>query len=214
MEKYPSPENCGFIAVPKLNAEITAAVQESAIKRDQRIVEKQERVTACLGAVGKAISITLKLDIPEKLELLEKLSDGGRLLASIHRDESLARKSIIMSNLNISMKTTLSNTSVDEWLFGDNLEEKIKLAKNLEKTTQALKPPKKFLQSNTQRNSKNVKGPPRQQLYKSRIATSGGQRKTSPSSTSHPRRRTSSSSDVRKTPYRRESTRDRYRRRR
>jgi len=86
-----------------------------------------------LGAVGKAISITLKTDTPGKLELLEKLSDGGRLLASIYRDEFLARKNIIMANLNVSMKTTLSNTSVDEWLFGGDLEEKIKIAKNLEK---------------------------------------------------------------------------------
>lgn len=53
VEKYPTSENCGFISVPKLNAEITAAVQEAAIKRVKRIVEKQERVTACLGAIGR-----------------------------------------------------------------------------------------------------------------------------------------------------------------
>lgn len=39
LEKYPTPENCGFISVPRLYVEITAAVQESAIKRDRRIVE-------------------------------------------------------------------------------------------------------------------------------------------------------------------------------
>jgi len=61
LEKYPIPENCGFLSVPKLNAEIKATVQESAIKRDKRIVEKQERVAACLGAVGKAIPIALKI---------------------------------------------------------------------------------------------------------------------------------------------------------
>lgn len=210
LEKYPTPINCDFISVPKLNAESTAAVQESAVKRDKRIVEKQERVTACLGAVGKAISILLKADIPEKIELLEKLSDRGRLLASIHRDESLARKSIIMANLNISMKTTLSNTTVDEWLFGGDLEEKIKIAKNLEKTTKVLKPPQKdSQQNNIQRNTKNVRGPPRQQLYRNRIATSGGQRKISLSN----HRRTSSNSEARRTSHRREPTRDRYRRR-
>ncbi|CAL1671813.1 unnamed protein product [Lasius platythorax] len=125
-------------------------------------------------------------------------------------DESLARKSIIMANLNISMKTTLSNTSVDEWLFGGDLEEKIKLAKNLEKTTKALKPPQRSSQqNNAQRNTKNVKGPPRQQTYRNRMATSGGQRKSSPSS----HRRTFSSLDVKKTSHRRNSTRDRYRKR-
>lgn len=208
LEKYPIPENCNFISVPKLNAEISAAIQESAIKRDKRIVEKQERVAACLGAIGKAISITLKTDTPGKLELLEKLSDGGRLLASIHRDESLARKSIIMANLNISMKTTLSNTSVDEWLFGDDLEEKIKIAKNLEKTTKVLKPPQRSSQQNsTQKNAKNMKGPPRQQTFKNRTTASGGQYRSSLSS----HRRTPSRPEARKTSHRRES--NRYRRR-
>jgi len=73
------------------------------------------------------------------------------------RDESLARKNIIMINLNTSMKT---NTSVDEWLFGGDLEEKIKLAKNPEKITKTLKPPLRFLQqSNTQRNAKKRERP-------------------------------------------------------
>ncbi|KAK2579084.1 hypothetical protein KPH14_010933 [Odynerus spinipes] len=56
LQKYPVPENCTGIMIPKLNAEIAAAVQENTIKRDKRIMEKQERVAACLAAVGKAIS--------------------------------------------------------------------------------------------------------------------------------------------------------------
>ncbi|XP_076549239.1 uncharacterized protein LOC143306884 [Osmia lignaria lignaria] len=140
VEKYPAPENCSFIVVPKLKAEVNAAIQENAIKRDKRIVEKQERIAACLAAVGKAIAITLKIDDPKKVELFEKLSDGGRLLASIHREESLARKGLILANLNSSFKATLSNTSIDEWLFGVDLDEKLKTAKNLEKASKELKP--------------------------------------------------------------------------
>lgn len=118
LDEYPAPENCTFITVPKLNAEITAAIQETAIKRDKRIVKKQARIAAGLAAVGRAISFALRMDGSQKIELLEYLSDGGRLLASIHREESLARKSFILSNLNSALnsalKTTLSNTSVDE----------------------------------------------------------------------------------------------------
>lgn len=95
MEKYPTPENCVFIMISKLNAEIIAALQKSAIKRNMHIVEKQERVASCLDAMGKAISITLKMEDPRKLELLKNLSNSGRLLASIHREESLARNSNI-----------------------------------------------------------------------------------------------------------------------
>lgn len=133
IEKHPPPENCSFISVPKLNAEIIAAVQETAIKRDKRIVEKQERIAACLSIVGRSLTIALKIDDNQRIELLKNLSEMGRLLASVHREESLARKSLILANLNSSLKTTLSNTTVDEWLFSADLEGLIKSANTLDR---------------------------------------------------------------------------------
>ncbi|XP_054012383.1 uncharacterized protein LOC128894573 [Hylaeus anthracinus] len=175
LRKYPPPENCFFIGVPKLNAEIMVSVQEGVIKRDHRIVEKQERIAACLAALGKAISISLKLDSSQKLELLEKLSDMGRLLASVHQEDSLARKGLILASLNSSLKNTLSDTSVDEWLFGTDLEEKIKTAKNLERTSKDLRPVRKLpQQSNAQKKTKNWKGPPRQPTFNKYLTTSSG----------------------------------------
>ncbi|KAK2579457.1 hypothetical protein KPH14_012897 [Odynerus spinipes] len=76
------------------------------------------------------------------------------------------------------MKNTLSNTSVDEWLFGVDLEEKIKSAKNLERTTKDLKSTAKPLQQRNQKNPKNLKGPPRQMQYKNRTAMASGQRES------------------------------------
>ncbi|XP_053994703.1 uncharacterized protein LOC128884996 [Hylaeus volcanicus] len=150
-------------------------VQEGVIKRDHRIVEKQERIAACLAALGKAISISLKLDSSQKLELLEKLSDMGRLLASVHREDSLVRKGLILASLNSSLKNTLSDTSVDEWLFGTDLEEKIKTAKNLERTSKDLRPVRKLpQQSNAQKKTKNWKGPPRQPTFNKYLTTSNG----------------------------------------
>lgn len=162
MEKYPSPENCTCIAVPKLNAEISAAVQETAIKRDKRIVEKQERIAACLGALGKAISIALKVKGSQKIILLENLNEAGRLLASVHRGKSIARRSLILAN-HSGLRDTLSNTSVDEWLFGSNLEDIIKSAKIMKQASKELKPPEKPKQ---QRKTENGKGPTRQSLCK------------------------------------------------
>lgn len=140
MDKYPPPENRAFISVPKLDAEIIAALQESAIKQYKRIVEKQERISVSLGALGKAISNTLKIEGPLKIELLENLSEMGRLPASVHRKESLARKSLILANLNASLKQTLSNTNIDKWQFGGDLEIIIKTAKTLERVSNDLKP--------------------------------------------------------------------------
>lgn len=175
LEKYPPPQNCTIIAVPKSNAEIISAVQETAIKRDKRIVEKQERIAASLGALGKAISIALKTEGVQRIMLLEKLSDASRLLASVHREESLARKNLILASLNTGLKDTLSNTSVDEWLFSGDLEGVIKSAKIIEQASKTLKPPGKPRQ---QRNTKNWKGPTRQSSYKSRPSTSGRYRQS------------------------------------
>lgn len=61
------------------------------------------------------------------------------------------------------LRDTLSNTSVDEWLFGSNLEDIIKSAKIMEQASKELKPPEKPKQ---QRKTKNEKGPTRQSLCK------------------------------------------------
>ena len=191
--KYPSPDNCTFISVPKLNAEIIAAVQETAVRRDKRIVKKQERIAACLAALGRAISIVLKMEGAHRIELLENLSEGSKLLASVHREESLARKSLILANLNSSLNTTLLNTSVDDLLFGGNLEEIIKTAKSLER---ALKDLKLLTKTPQQRNPKNWNGPTRQPAYKNRSTTSGGYG-----------RQSSDAVDPKKPPYRKETPR-------
>lgn len=185
-----------IIAVPRLNAEIISAVQETAIKRDKRIVEKQERIAASLGALGKAISIALKIEGAQRIMLLEKLNDASRLLASVHREESIARKSLILANLNTGLKDTLSNTSVDEWLFSGNLEGVIKSAKIIEQASKALKPPRKPRQ---QRSTKNWKGPTRQSSYRGRPSTSGKYRQSSSaSSAKKPSHRKESSHHLRK----------------
>lgn len=47
-EKFLSPENCSMMDPPKLNPELKACLQESIAKRDDRIVEKQMRITIIL----------------------------------------------------------------------------------------------------------------------------------------------------------------------
>ncbi|XP_046746403.1 uncharacterized protein LOC124411354 [Diprion similis] len=138
VEKYNIPENCGFIAAPVLNSEVIAAVQDNVKTRDKRITEKQERIASCMAAMGKAISITLKSDRQEKLELLEILSDTGRLLAFLQREESEIRRSLILANLNSSVREILTCSTVDGFLFGANLEEKIKTAKTIERASKDL----------------------------------------------------------------------------
>lgn len=66
-------------------------------------------------------------------------------MADLQHKEYSIRRSLILKNINASMKETLNATSVDEWLFGEKLEEKVKAAKTLETSSKSLKP-------NTQQN--------------------------------------------------------------
>lgn len=181
LKKYQIPENCVFIAAPELIAEVVSAVQDNVKLRDKRISEKQERIASCLAAVGKAISINLKTDSSVKLELLEILSDVGRLLAFLHREQSEIRKNLILANLDSSLKEVLKGSAIDGFLFGANLEEKVKTAKTLERTSKDLKPSNKPLRI---RNSKNQKGPPaqRQSMFSRNPQLPSGLKRPMPSS--------------------------------
>ena len=82
IKKYPPPENCTLIDPPKLNQEIKIASKdkEGVIKRDSRIVVKQEKITACLAAVGKTLSLLSdkKERSQEYLQSIEYLSDVNK----------------------------------------------------------------------------------------------------------------------------------------
>ncbi|XP_077263284.1 uncharacterized protein LOC143906079 [Temnothorax americanus] len=175
LKKYGTPENCLFINPPKINPEVKASLNEAFITRDTRLVDKQEKVTVCLAVLGTTLSDLLKGQSVDKLTLLERLSDIGRLLVDLQREETLTRRALILPNLNASVREALKATVVDEWLFGKQLEENLKTAKTLEHSAKGLS--KTTPKVPPSRISKNSKGPFRQQTYKRQSTTTGGQRK-------------------------------------
>lgn len=87
--KYPPPSNCIIIDPPKINPEIRAvSLYDVIFKTDDRIKERQAKLTAGLGAIGKAL-FTILNEGKEKVDLalLENLNDVGTLLAYLQRDE-------------------------------------------------------------------------------------------------------------------------------
>lgn len=161
VKKYPPPSNGAIIDLRKVNPEVRASIQESVIKRDEQILAKQTKTTACLSAVGKAFSNIIE-SRDEKLKALELLSDVGRLLADLQHDESIIRKSLILANLNASFKDILNAAVPDEWLFGKQLDAKLKLAKALEIFRKDLKPAPKV---QVNKPTKNLMLPPRRPIY-------------------------------------------------
>ncbi|XP_043271177.1 uncharacterized protein [Venturia canescens] len=173
IKKYPPPSNCIIIDPPRVNPEVQASLHESVAERDERIYGKQTKMTACLAAIGKSFRKVLEGG-GEKLLILEQLSDASRLLADLLHDESIIRKSLILANLNVSCKETLNATIPDEWLFGKQLEEKLKAAKALESSRKELKAPQKL---QVYKNSKNLTVPPRRRQNNQKSATMSGGRK-------------------------------------
>ncbi|XP_011883718.1 PREDICTED: uncharacterized protein LOC105570876 [Vollenhovia emeryi] len=173
LKKFPPPKNCVLMDPPKLNLEVKAVLDSTIQKRDERIVEKQEKIAASLAGVGKIIELLLKSNPANKKEYLEPLIGVARLLADLQHDETSIRRSLILKNIKAPFKDTLKDLLPDEWLFGKDLSEKIKAAKVLQQSTKDLK--LSFKRSTDQgKNSKNSKGPPHQGQYKSNTYPKGG----------------------------------------
>ncbi|KAJ8927561.1 hypothetical protein NQ314_019956 [Rhamnusium bicolor] len=91
------------------------------------------------------------------------LSDAGRMLAEVHHAESESRRNLVSVDINRQFKDTLTNVSVDGWLFGENLEDRVQAAKALERSSADLKIAKtrsKIKRTYVQKASLNSRGLP------------------------------------------------------
>ena len=137
--------NCQAMQPPQLNPEVRAAANDVALKRDTRLSKIQSQMGASISALGKALTLLLREDegemgkVNNNLLLVELISDSVRLIADLHHEESESRQQLISLNLDKSLKDMLENTSLDGWLFGDNLSDRLKAAKAIEKSGQELK---------------------------------------------------------------------------
>ena len=95
IEKFPPPNNCTIIEPPKLNTQIESSIQPTVKIRDNRIVKKQQKITACLSACGAAVALALSKE-EENNPMIPILSDIASLMSDLQYDESVIRKSIIL----------------------------------------------------------------------------------------------------------------------
>jgi len=175
IKEHTPPQNCTLIDPPKLNEEIKVSILETSTKRDDRIIEKQKKITACLALMGSTIVDIINNNKTEKensklssthIALIKKISEAARLLADLQRDETLTRRSLVIAVINSSQKEVLESSTADEWLFGPKLGDRLRAAKSIERSGKDLKANPK----NTKK-SKNFKTPSRRQPFK--FKTSG-----------------------------------------
>ncbi|CAB0030853.1 unnamed protein product [Trichogramma brassicae] len=127
-DKYNIPENCLFIDSARLNVEIKSSLPKAVASRDDRMVAKQAKLAVAISALASLTAKLLANEEIEKVKHLGILSDCCRILINAQRDESLTRRALILPHLNLSVREYIEKeTTVDEWLFGTNLEDKFRL---------------------------------------------------------------------------------------
>ncbi|KAL4708938.1 hypothetical protein ACJJTC_014966 [Scirpophaga incertulas] len=128
LKKYNFDSNRNLLHPPKLNDEVAAAMNENAIKRDNRIKEQQKTLVAAIYGIGIVLN---KMLFTDNTDDINTLSDTSRLLCGLYHDNSMTRRSLILPGLNKDVKETLEKPIVTEYLFGDKLLEKVKSSKKI-----------------------------------------------------------------------------------
>ena len=150
-------------------------------------------------ALGSAITMLLSINDEgiDRLQLIEYLCDAGKLLAASHYKESVARRAFISPGINKPLRTALEVTKPDSFLYGSDLQAKIKEAKFIGKVGNDLKtkvPHAKPVDKSAGRNL-NFKRPP----IRSRNYSAVGNRQQA-----HPRQRFQSRTQEKEKPQEKE----------
>lgn len=147
LKNFKIPENCPSIVPPKIKPKVKIAMTEVALKRDQRMEEVQSQMRAALATVGNGMSELARLEEEEEgvlmLNILATVNNKSKLLADVHHQHSKNRQNIVSTSLDKHWKDIIENSQLDEWLFGNNLQQKLRATKENERSGIELR--KKFL---------------------------------------------------------------------
>lgn len=177
LQKYPTPNNFPSAVAPVLNPEILASVSELTLKRDRRIIHRQNMTGKLMTCLGKSLTSLLKGNINTKM-LVEEINDAAKLAAEVFHQDSSSRKFFALAGANQIVKEAVRNTKTDEFLFGKDCAEKIKAAQAIQKTGSQIKTDnsattklKKSIPS--ARKQENWKGPPPAQFQQHQRSRGG-----------------------------------------
>lgn len=160
LKEYLVPSNCDRLLAPVLNPEIKAALPETLIKRDIGMTAKQKQIGIAIAALSNAVEVIISKEItPEKL--LKPISDACRILCDTHFTDTKTRRGFVLSAINNNLKETVTESGRSKLLFGDDIAEKLKSAKSIQKSGEVLKQTPKssvFNKANFVATNKNNRG--------------------------------------------------------
>ncbi|XP_060806451.1 uncharacterized protein LOC132903110 [Amyelois transitella] len=137
LNEYLIPENCDMLVAPSLNAEVKVALADNMVKRDSSLLAKQKQLSVAIAAINQAIEMTISKESHTKI--LKPLSDACRLLCDSHFSDTRTRRGFVISSINQELRETLTESTRDKLLFGENISEKLKSAKNIKRSAADLK---------------------------------------------------------------------------
>lgn len=140
-EKHQVPENCKFLGVPKVNAEIWPMLPPKTRQRDYSSQQGHQFITLASVAVAKIAEtlFTTKLNINKELRenLLTVTMEASSALSGAADDFNRKRKMDIRPTLNTDYSSICSSAKTSAGLlFGDNFSEQLKVSRS---TSQILK---------------------------------------------------------------------------
>lgn len=141
LQRHAFPSNLPFLMPPQLNTEILSALPESAIKSDKFQMNRQSQLGKGISALGQALNLILQESIGSspRSEIIKLLGESGKVLTDLHFRLSLSRRMSLMPHLNKLVKECSAKEPVSGFLFGENLSEKVKAAKAIQKSASDLR---------------------------------------------------------------------------
>lgn len=142
LNKFTIPTNLSNLAPPKLNSEISAALQKHNLSIDSSQSEVQNQLGKGICALGKGITDILnnidKVPADFKNNVLSNLLDSGRILTNLFHRISHTRKNLIIPHVK-NLKVVADKCIPSEYLFGADLMDKLKSLKTIETVSKDLK---------------------------------------------------------------------------
>ncbi|KAL4709217.1 hypothetical protein ACJJTC_010517 [Scirpophaga incertulas] len=124
--KYPVPDNFKGVIPPKMNPEIAASLSSITIKRDQRLINRQNITGKLLTAISNTMTNVMKGNINSKI-IIEQLSDAAKLAAQTFYEDNSSRNFFALANTSLTIKNALRDSEPELYLFGTDCGEKSKI---------------------------------------------------------------------------------------
>ncbi|KAI8420763.1 hypothetical protein MSG28_007977 [Choristoneura fumiferana] len=171
-EKYLTPSNFPKAIAPKLNSELVAALSETMIKRDKKFEYRQNLIGKILSCLGSLLTDIMKGNL-NSLKLIEGINDSAKILCNMYYYDNIVRKHLALSSLPGSVKQAIASAPTDTYLLGENLSERLKAAKAIERNGTLLQQSKQPAKKPPPKTNLNWKGPSQKFPQKSNRARGG-----------------------------------------